>query len=196
MDSRPSVRFYGNLDSGDSYMPHIVFKVNKINSTTMAKLTAVISEALDGREVQLNVYSDQMQSAYEGSRKVRNTVLIGSIFALLIAVLGLIGFIRDESNRRSKEVAIRKINGATVADILRMFTWDVLRLSLVMAVLACVATFFVAHKWLEQFAMRIGLSPLYFIIGAVAVLLVVTIVVVLSSNRVARMNPVKSLKNN
>ena len=196
MDSRPSVRFYGNLDSGDSYMPHIVFKVNKINSTTMAKLTAVISEALDGREVQLNVYSDQMQSAYEGSRKVRNTVLVGSIFALLIAVLGLIGFIRDESNRRSKEVAIRKINGATVADILRMFTWDVLRLSLVMAALACIVAYFVAHKWLEQFAERIGLSPLYFIIGAVTVLLIVTAVVVMSSNRVARMNPVKSLKNN
>ena len=111
-------------------------------------------------------------------------------------MIGLIGFIRDESNRRSKEVAIRKINGATVADILRLFTWDVLRLSLAMAVLACVATFFVAHKWLEQFAERIGLSPLYFIIGAVAVLVVVTIVVVLSSNRIARMNPVKSLKNN
>jgi putative ABC transport system permease protein len=77
-----------------------------------------------------------------------------------------------------------------------MFTWDVLRLSLAMAVLACVATFFVAHKWLEQFSERIGLSPLYFIIGMVVVLLIVTAVVVMSSNRVARMNPVKSLKNN
>ncbi|MBO7462243.1 MAG: ABC transporter permease [Bacteroidales bacterium] len=170
--------------------------MNKINANTMAKLTAVISETLDGREVQLNVYSDQMQSAYEGSRKVRNTVLVGSIFALMIAVLGLIGFIRDESNRRSKEVAIRKINGATVADILRMFTWDVLRLSLVMAALACIVAYFVAHKWLEQFAERIGLSPLYFLVGALVILFIVTVVVVLSSNRVARMNPVKSLKNN
>jgi putative ABC transport system permease protein len=56
--------------------------------------------------------------------------------------------------------------------------------------------YFISDKWLELFAMRIGLSPVYFIIGAVAVLLVVTAVVVLSSNRVARMNPVKSLKNN
>ena len=196
IDTRPSVRFYGSLDDGESYMPHILFKVNKIDETTMAKMTAVVSEALDGKDVQLNVYADKMSSAYDGNRKMRNTVLIGSVFALMIAVLGLIGFVRDESNRRSKEMAIRKIHGATAGDVLRLFAWDVLKLSLVMAVLGCVVAYFVAHKWLEQFAERIGLSPTYFIIGAVAVLLVVTVVVVLSSNRVARMNPVKSLKNN
>ena len=196
MDTRPSVRFYGSLDDGKSYMPHLVFKVNRIDETTLEKLTAVISEALDGKEVQLNVYADQMRSAYEDSRKMRNTVFIGSIFALMIAVLGLVGFIRDESNRRSKEMAIRKINGATSADVLRIFAFDVLKLSLVMAVLAGIAAYFVAHKWLEQFAERISLSPWYFIISAIVVLLVVTVVVVLSSNRIARMNPVKSLKNN
>ena len=197
LDSRPSVRFYGTLDDGVSYMPYLVFKTNhKLNETDMQKLREGIAEALDGRQLEIFSWADQMIADYDDSLKMRNTIFIGAVFALLIAVLGLIGFVRDESNRRSKEVAIRKINGATVADILRMFTWDVLRLSLVMAALACVATFFVAHKWLEQFAERIGLSPLYFIIGAVAVLLVVTIVVVLSSNRIARMNPVKSLKNN
>jgi len=196
MDTRPSVRFYGSLDDGESYMPHIMFKVNKIDETTMAKLTAVVSEALDGKDVQLHVYADQMRSAYDGNRKMRNTVLIGSVFALMIAVLGLIGFVRDESNRRSKEMAIRKIHGATAADVLRLFAWDVLKLSLVMAVLGCVVAYFVAHKWLEQFAERIGLSPLYFLIGALVILFIVTVVVVLSSNRVARMNPIKSLKNN
>ena len=196
MDTRPSVRFYGSLDDGKSYMPHILFKVNKIDETTMAKMTAVVSEALDGKEVQLHVYADKMSSAYDGNRKMRNTVFIGSIFALLIAVVGLIGFVRDESNRRSKEMAIRKIHGATSADVLRLFAWDVLKLSSVMAVLACVVTYFVAHKWLEQFALRIGLSPLYFLDAAILVLLIVTGVVVLCSNRIARMNPVKSLKNN
>ena len=197
LDSRPSVRFYGTLDDGVSYMPYLVFKTNhKLNETDMQKLREGIAEALDGRQLEIFSWADQMIADYDDSLKMRNTIFIGAVFALLIAVLGLIGFIRDESNRRSKEVAIRKINGATVADILRMFTWDVLRLSLAMAVLACVATFFVAHKWLEQFSERIGLSPLYFIIGMVVVLLIVTAVVVMSSNRVARMNPVKSLKNN
>ena len=114
----------------------------------------------------------------------------------MIAIIGLIGFVRDESNRRSKEMAIRKINGATAADVLKIFAWDVLKLSLVLSALACIFTYFVADKWLEQFVERIGLSPLYFLIGAMSILFIVTVVVVLTSNRIARMNPVKSLKNN
>jgi putative ABC transport system permease protein len=127
---------------------------------------------------------------------MRRTFTIGALFALAIALMGLIGFVRDESNRRSKEVAIRKVNGAVTGEIIRMFVVDVLKLALIAAMLGVAIAYFLADKWLELFAMRIGLSPVYFIIGAVAVLLVVTAVVVLSSNRVARMNPVKSLKNN
>ena len=197
LDTRPSVRFYGSLDDGKSYMPYVVFRTNaKLDEAAMQKVNEAIATALDGKQMQILSWSDQMRSAYDDSRKMRNTIFIGAIFALMIAVLGLVGFVRDESNRRSKEMAIRKINGATARDVLRIFAWDVLKLSLVMAVLASIGAFFVAHRWLEQFAERIGLSPLYFVAGAVAVLLIVTVVVVLCSNRIARMNPVKSLKNN
>ena len=194
MDTRPSVRFYGSLEDGESYMPHLVFKVNKMDETTIGKLKEAISKALDGKDVQLKVYADEMHSAYEDSRKMRNTVFIGSIFALMIAMLGLIGFIRDESSRRSKEMAIRKINGATERDVLSIFAWGVLKLSLIMSIFACVFAYFVADKWLEQFAEHISLSPLYFIFGATVVLLIVAIVVVMSSIRIARTNPAEALK--
>ena len=196
LDARPSVLFYGDFDD-DSYMPFLIFKTNgKLDEASMQKITSAVSEVLNGKEVHIISWADKMRSAYDDSLKMRNTVLIGSVFALMIAIIGLIGFVRDESNRRIKEMAIRKINGATAADVLKIFAWDVLKLSLVLSVAACIFTYFVAHKWLEQFAERIGLSPLYFLVGALFVILIVTIVVVLSSNRVARMNPVKSLKNN
>ena len=159
-------------------------------------MTDAVSNVLNGKEVHIISWADKMRSAYDDSLKMRNTVLIGSVFALLIAIIGLIGFVNDESNRRSKEMAIRKINGATAADVLKIFAWDVLKLSFVLSVAACIFTYFVAHKWLEQFAERIGLSPLYFLVGAMSILFIVTVVVVLTSNRIARMNPVKSLKNN
>ena len=196
LDARPSVLFYGDFED-DSYMPFLIFKTNgKLDEASMQKITSAVLEVLNGKEVHIISWADKMRSAYDDSLKMRNTVLIGSVFALMIAIIGLIGFVRDESNRRSKEMAIRKINGATAADVLKIFAWDVLKLSLVLSVAACIFTYFVAHKWLEQFAERIGLSPLYFLVGALFVILIVTIVVVLSSNRVARMNPVKSLKNN
>ena len=136
-----------------------------------------------------------MRAAYDDSRKMRNTMAVGAVFSLLIALLGLIGFIRDESLRRSKEMAVRKINGATTQDILGIFARDIMKLSTVMAVIAGVGAFFVARKWLEQFAEKVSLNPLYFIGGAALVLAVVLVVVVLNCLRIARANPVESLKN-
>ena len=64
-----------------------------------------------------------------------------------------------------------------------------------MSVIACVVAFFVAKKWLEQFAEKVSLNPLYFIGGAALVLLIVLGVVVLNSLKIAHANPVESLKN-
>ena len=190
VDPRPSVMFPGEI--GKDYMPHILFKVNP---ASLPAVRAALEKALEGREIEIISYEEQMRAAYADSKKMRNTMAIGAVFSLLIALLGLIGFIRDESLRRSKEMAVRKINGATTRDILSVFAVDILKLSGVMAVVACIGAFFVARKWLEQFAEKVSLNPLYFIGGAVLVLLIVLCVVVLNCLKIARANPVESLKN-
>ena len=194
VDSRPSALFYGEIGSMSSWMPHVLFKLRD-SSTSLGMTKEALEKALEGREINILSYEEQMRSAYAESKKMRNTMALGAVFSLLIALLGLIGFIRDESLRRSKEMAVRKINGATTQDILGVFANDIMKLSAVMAVIACVAAFFVAHKWLEQFAEKVSLNPLYFIGGAVLVLLIVLGVVVLNCLRIARDNPVESLKN-
>ena len=192
VDPRPSALFYGEVGSMSSWMPHTFFKVRP---EALPKVRQALEQALEGREINILSYEEQMRAAYADSKKMRNTMAIGAVFSLLIALLGLIGFIRDESLRRSKEMAVRKINGATTRDILSVFASDILKLSGVMAVIACIAAFFVAHKWLEQFAEKVSLNPLYFIGGALLVLLIVLGVVVLNCLRIARANPVESLKN-
>ncbi len=192
VDTRPSVLFRAEIGSMSSWMPHILFKVNP---EALPKVQEALSNALVGREIEIISYEEQMRAAYDNSKKMRNTMALGAVFSLLIALLGLIGFIRDESLRRSKEMAVRKINGATTRDILSVFAKDIMILSSVMAVIACIAAFFVAHKWLEQFAEKVSLNPLYFIDGAVLVLAIVLGVVVLNCLRIARANPVESLKN-
>ena len=194
VDPRPSALFYGEIGSMSSWMPHVLFKLDaSANGLSMTK--EALEQALEGREINIVSYEEEMRAAYSDSKKMRDTMAIGAVFSLLIALLGLIGFIRDESLRRSKEMAVRKINGATTRDILGTFAKDIMKLSVVMAVIACVAAFFVAHKWLEQFAEKVSLNPLYFIGGAVLVLLIVLGVVVLNCLRIARANPVESLKN-
>ena len=192
VDQRPSALFYGEIGSMSSWMPHVLFKMQP---ESREKVETALEQALEGREINIVSYEEQMRAAYDGSRKMRNTMVIGAVFSLLIALLGLLGFIKDESLRRSKEMAVRKINGATTRDILGAFSMDIMKLSAVMAVIACVAAFFVAHKWLEQFAEKVSLNPLYFLGGAVLVLAIVLGVVVLNCLRIARANPVESLKN-
>ena len=206
VDPRPSALFYGEIGSMSSWMPHVLFKIpgqagndggrhGRLDRPSLDKVREALESALEGREINIISYEEQMRAAYDDSKKMRNTMAIGAVFSLLIALLGLIGFIRDESLRRSKEMAVRKINGATNREILGVFAKNILALSSVMAVIACVAAYFVAHKWLEQFAEKVSLNPLYFIGGAALVLLIVLGVVVLNCLRIARANPVESLKN-
>lgn len=191
VDERPSALFYGEIGSMSSWMPHILFKVSP---EALVNVRGALNEALPDKEINIVSYEEQMRAAYADSKKMRNTMALGAVFSLLIALLGLIGFIKDESLRRSKEMAVRKINGATTSDILSMFAKDIMKLSAVMAVIACIAAYFVAHKWLEQFAEKVSLNPLYFIGGALLVLTIVLGVVVLNCLRIARANPVESLK--
>ena len=192
VDKRPSALFYGEIGSMSSWMPHILFKVLPED---LEKVKTALEGALEGREVNILSYENQMRAAYTDVRKIRNTVTIGAIFSLLVALLGLIGFIRDESLRRSKEMAVRKINGASAKDILGIFAADILKLSLVMAALACACSFFVAHRMLEMFAEKVTLNPFYFLAGTLTVLLIILIVVVLNTWRISTSNPVDSLKN-
>ncbi len=192
MDQRPSALFYGEIGSTTCWMPHFLFKVRP---DALEKVHRALSESFDGKEIDIVSYEEEVRAAYADSKLIRNALALGALFSLLIALIGLIGFIQDESLRRSKEMAVRKINGATTRDILSVFAKDIMKLSAVMAVLACVAAYFVAHKWLEQFAEKVSLNPLYFIGGAVLVLLIVLGVVVLNCLRIARANPVESLKN-
>ena len=192
VDPRPSVLTRGEIDSESSWMPNILFRVEP---EALPKVREVLARTLEGSDIDIISYEEQMRAAYADSKKMRNTMALGAIFSLLIALLGLIGFIRDESLRRSKEMAVRKINGATTQDILGIFATDIMKLSLVMAVAACIGAFFVARKWLEHFAEKVALSPLYFIGGLFLVLAIVLGVVVLNCLKIARENPVVSLKN-
>lgn len=192
VDERPSALFYGEIGSMAHWMPHILFKVRP---DALEKVRGALNEALPDKEINIVSYTEEIRAAYADSKKMRNTMALGVVFSLLIALLGLIGFIKDESLRRSKEMAVRKINGATTQDILSIFAKDIMKLSAVMAVIACAAAFFVAHKWLEQFAEKVSLNPLYFIGGAALTLLIVLSVVVLNCLKIARANPVDSLKN-
>lgn len=192
-DERASVKFYAEV--GEGYMPYMLVKVDVVNREVMDKADAVLKEAFPEREIVFTAYRDAMREAYSDERKMRNTVMSGCVICILIALFGLVGYVRDESERRSKEMAVRKINGASVRDILGLFVGEIMKLGIVAALLADVGAFFAAGVWLENFAERISLSALIFIAADIIVLAIVAATVVLNCLRISRSNPVESLKN-
>ena len=192
-DERASVKFLGKV--GEGYMPYILVKVNEVDRNVMDEADAVLSEIFPEREIVFTAYKDAMRDAYKEERRMRNTVLSGCAICILIALFGLAGYVRDESQRRSKEVAVRKINGASTKDILSLFVREIGLLGIVAALIADTGAYFAARVWLENFADKISLSPLIFLSADILILAIVAATVVLCCLRISRSNPVESLKN-
>lgn len=164
MDARPSVLFYRQRPSA-----HLLVKFHRMTPDAVGKVNERLKELMPDQEPKLTVYSVQMVDLYSSSRKFRDEVMIGGLITLIISLIGLIGYTNDEVNRRRKELAIRKVNGATMKDILRIFLKDVLRIALPAILLGCGISYFVAEHWQRQFVEKIPLSAWIFLAGALFV---------------------------
>ena len=114
---------------------------------------------------------------------------------LLITLMGLVGYVSDEIRRRSKEIAIRKVNGATAVDVLKLLLHNIIVIGMPAVIIGLIGTYLTGDKWLENFPEKISLNVFIFILGGLALLIVIGFCVVLRSWYVANENPVKSIKS-
>jgi putative ABC transport system permease protein len=189
-DKRPSVMFYSDTPSHK-----IVIKLHHLNAENIQRVYDELKAAMPDKDIDVKAYKDSMVKLYTDSRLFRNSVLIGGIVALIIALIGLIGYTNNEMNRRSAEIAIRKINGATLPDLLRLFVKDIIWISLPALILGGVGAAFAARKWMENFTEKVSLTPLFFVLCGLIVLAIILSVVILNCMRVANQNPVDSINN-
>lgn len=135
-----------------------------------------------------------IKDMYKDVYRFRNSVWITSAFILLIVIMGLIGYVNDETQRRSKEIAIRKVNGAEASHVLRLLTRDILYVSVISILIGTAVSYFAGQAWLDQFAEQIDLNPLLFVGTALFVQLLIIICVILKAWHIANENPVISIK--
>jgi putative ABC transport system permease protein len=115
--------------------------------------------------------------------------------AILIATLGLFGLAAFTTGRRTKEIGIRRVFGARTHDIALLLLWQFSKPVLIANVIAWPLAWYYLHGWLQGFAYRISLNPLYFFgVGAVA-LLIAWATVFGHTHRVARANPINALRH-
>ena len=139
-------------------------------------------------------FDENIEAFYAQEEKYAKLFQLFSIVFLLIGSLGLYGLITFLVNRKSKEVAVRKVLGATLTNIMVLFSKDYIRLILLSFVLAVPVAYYVVNDWLSNFSNHIELQWWLFTIPGLMVLLITMLVVGMKMLKTARMNPVEKLK--
>ncbi|MCE5224424.1 MAG: ABC transporter permease [Porphyromonadaceae bacterium] len=189
-DNRPTVLFYKDTPS-----EYLLVKLHRLSSDNIQKVSEVLEESMPGKDIVVTPYKSSMIDLYKDARLFRNSVLIGGIVTLLIALIGLIGYTNDEIHRRSAEIAVRKINGATIQNIQRLFLKDILRIALPAIVLGGGVAAYAATEWMEDFSEKTEFSPLLFFACGLVVLLIILSIVSINSFKASVQNPIKWLRN-
>ena len=161
----------------------------------LAKINTLMKEAFPTVDIVFRSARQEIDKQYQEVRRFRNVVIIASIAILLIALMGLFGFVNDEIQRRSKEIAIRKVNGAEVPDILRLVSGNIFWTALSAVLVGIVFAYIVSNKWLEQFSDRVSVNGGHFLVVIIIILLLIMGSVIGRSWNVANENPVNSIAN-
>ncbi|MCK9159872.1 MAG: ABC transporter permease [Bacteroidaceae bacterium] len=188
-DTRPSIMFYTKRTCNN-----ILIKFHTLTGDVLKEATQKMQRLYPDKVISIVSYHSLITDLYQDSRRFRDSVMIGGLITLLIALIGLIGYTNDEVSRRHKEIAIRKVNGAQVKNILVLFIKDILRIAIPSLVIGGIGALLVARKWQEQFSEKASLSLFLFLGCGLAVLIIILAVVNINCYKVANSNPVKYLK--
>jgi len=163
--------------------------------TTLAGIRRVWNETSGGSPFWYYFLDEELDNKYQSELKLGKVFGGLTSLALLISCLGLFGLTVFTTNQRAKEIGLRKVLGASIANIIALLSKDFLKLVLIGFVFAIPIGWFAMNTWLTDFAYKIDLGiGIFFIAGSSAVLIAL-LTVSYHSIKAASANPVKSLKN-
>ena len=145
--------------------------------------------------LQYSFYEDSLASSYRAESRFSGIFLVFSIVSLVIACLGLFSLVSYTVERRTKEIGIRKVLGASASNILLMLSSEFLILVALSSIVAIPVGYYFMNAWLTGFAYHVSLNVFMFIAAVVLVLAIAWATVSMRTFRAASANPVKSLRS-
>ncbi|HDR88230.1 MAG TPA: FtsX-like permease family protein [Bacteroidetes bacterium] len=137
---------------------------------------------------------DMLDGQYVNEDRWATVTATSATIALFLTAMGLLGLTGLLVSRRIKEIGIRKVNGADTLQILFLLNTDFQKWVLVATLAAFPASWYIMHRWLENFEARISLSWIYFALAGLAAILIALVTVTLRSWKFASKNPVETLR--
>jgi putative ABC transport system permease protein len=139
-------------------------------------------------------YEDIIEKQYLQEKQLSTTIGASSVIAIFISCLGLLSMILFVVKRRTKEIGIRKINGARASEIMLMLLIDFIKWVVIAFVIAIPIVYFILHKWIKNFAYKTELSWWIFALAGMIVMAFAMLTVGLQSWKASTRNPVESLR--
>ncbi|HEX8530577.1 MAG TPA: FtsX-like permease family protein, partial [Cytophagales bacterium] len=137
---------------------------------------------------------DAFNEQYRADQQLAATTGLFAFLAIGVACLGLFGLVSFATAQRTKEVGIRKVLGARTGQLLFLLSKDFLGLILAANLIAWPLTYWGTRKWLDNYAFKIPVTPVLFVLPTLAVLGIAVLTIVLHVRKAARRNPVESLR--
>ena len=201
-DLRPSVFFYLPEEKFEQLKTErpaasfiILIKAHEgAGNGMIKKITDVFNLGMPQKDASISSLEDELQYKYNTEKGFRNALMAGNVVILLISIIGLLGYTTNEANRHQKEVAIRKISGATLSNILRVFIFELEYIAIPSVLAGLIGAWFTVNKWMQNFAVKVPLHWGIFVMCSFSVLLLVALVAAINYYRTANRNPIEALR--
>jgi len=162
---------------------------------TVASIERIWSRIEPRHPMRYTFLDEDFNKQYAEQQRFGETMLYATLLTLFIAMLGLFGLTAYSVERRTKEIGIRKVLGATTAGIVGLLSLEFLKLVLIAILIAIPIGWYFSNMWLEDFALRTNLSWWVFLLAGTAALGVAILTVGFQSMKAALANPIKSLRS-
>ena len=183
------------LQQNPDRMGLIAIKTNGKNDEAIIKRLRELYTQISPDEIfEISYLTDDIENFY--GQESNHARIIGAFSALasILAVMGLFGISLISISKRKKEIGIRKVNGASIAEVLVMLNADFIKWVLVSIVISVPASIYLLSKWLERFAYRTDLRWWIFALAGLSAVLIAFLTVSWQSLRAATRNPVEALR--
>ena len=180
----------------DYYFKEVSIRIDgQHNAETLAMIEKKWKSMLPDQQFEYYFLDNYIDQLYQADTQTGLLIAGLTLLALLISALGLIGLTTYNTERRTKEIGIRKVLGASVQNIVTMLSRDFLKLVIIGIAIGIPLARYTVGKWLESFAYRIDMSWWMFFACALAAIFLALATVSYQSIRTALMNPVNSLRS-
>ena len=204
-DSQQPIAFFvpspnGSYWNNGSWRNHLMVRVAKGVDKREAKqkVMETVNKYEKGQPLDISGlrYMDEvLERTYQTESLFTKQILLFSLLAILISMIGVFGMTMFESEYRRKEIGIRKVFGSSTKEILTMFNRRYLYILLACFAVAAPVGYLLGVHWLEGFAVRTAVSPLLFLVSFLLIALITMLTVTYQSWKNANENPVNSIKN-